>query len=76
PAALLGWGLGLAISHALVPDFVLTPGGSAPTPAVLFTTRPGWSALAAAWLVVIAIAAALDLRPGRRAARSRRAGTR
>ena len=75
PAALLGWGLGLAVSRELVPDFVLTPAGTAPTPSVLFTTRPGWSALAAAWLILIAIAAALDLRPGRRAARSRRADT-
>lgn len=74
PAALLGWGLGLAIAHELVPDFVLTPEGNAPMPTVLFTTRPGWSALAVLWLVVIATATALDLRPGGRAARSRRAG--
>lgn len=63
PTALLGWGLGLAVSRELVPVFVLTPGGTAPVPTVLLTTRPGWSALAVLWLLAVGIAAALDLRP-------------
>jgi hypothetical protein len=62
PAALLGWGLGLLVARQLVPDFVVTPTGAAPLPSVLFTTRPAWSALAVAVMLVIAVAAALDLR--------------
>ncbi len=68
PTALLGWGLGLAVSRQLVPVFVITPGGSAPVPYVLLTTRPGWSALAVLWLLAVGVASALDLgrgEPGR-----------
>jgi hypothetical protein len=62
PAALLGWALGLAVSRELVPSFVLTPGGRAPVPSVLLTTRPGWSAAAVVWVLVIGVVAALNPR--------------
>ncbi|MBS2965558.1 hypothetical protein KGA66_21085 [Actinocrinis puniceicyclus] len=60
PAALVGWGLGLLVARRLVPVFVLDPAGTAPLPPALFTTRPGWSALAVAVLLAIGVATAVE----------------